>query len=96
MGGDPVQYFDEMQGPGGETRLPYRAFEAWLKTVPQELLEQKRQEADTLFRRMGITFLVYFEGGSDERLIPFDILPRILSAVEWTRLEAGAISGSRR
>ncbi|MCP4246094.1 MAG: circularly permuted type 2 ATP-grasp protein, partial [bacterium] len=95
MGQDPFSLFDEMTGPDGRVRDPYQAFEAWLKTIPTDQLQQKRQEADMLFRRMGITFLVYFEGGSDERLIPFDILPRILSAAEWGNLEAGAIQRVR-
>ena len=44
-----------------------------------------------MFRRMGITFAVYGDQESTERLIPFDIVPRILGQSEWTRLEAGLI-----
>jgi len=87
--------FDEMKDGEGAIRAPYRQFAAWLDTIPAETLALKRQEADELFRRMGITFLVYGEGGTSERLIPFDILPRILSADEWQKVEAGAIQRVR-
>src|SRR5262249_7000016 len=51
--------------------------------------EHRRREAELLFRRIGITFAVYGDADSTERLIPFDVLPRILSADEWTRLRRG-------
>ncbi len=97
---DPNQFYDEMRGLGGtqagdEIRVPYRAYANWLKGISPEVLAQKRLEADALFRRLGITFLVYFEGSAAERLIPFDILPRILSAAEWRRLEQGSIQRVR-
>ncbi|MFX5180177.1 circularly permuted type 2 ATP-grasp protein, partial [Acinetobacter baumannii] len=49
----------------------------------------RRQEAELLFRRIGITFAVYGEAESTERLIPFDVIPRILSGKEWTTMEKG-------
>lgn len=70
-------------------RAPYRGLATWLERTPAELLAQKRREADILFRRLGITFAVYGEGGDIERLIPFDIIPRVLSAEEWRFLERG-------
>ena len=87
--------FDEMREADGSVRPPYEVFEAFLREVAPEELHRKRAEADHLFRRMGITFLVYFEGGSAERLIPFDILPRILARVEWHRLERGCVQRVR-
>jgi uncharacterized circularly permuted ATP-grasp superfamily protein len=83
--------FDEMHAADGSIRRPYEVFEEYLRSFPPEQLQMKRAEADHLFRRMGITFLVYFEGGSAERLIPFDILPRILARREWQRLEQGCV-----
>jgi uncharacterized circularly permuted ATP-grasp superfamily protein len=83
--------FDEMHAADGSIRRPYEVFEEYLRSFPPEQLQKKRAEADHLFRRMGITFLVYFEGGSAERLIPFDILPRILARREWQRLEQGCV-----
>jgi uncharacterized circularly permuted ATP-grasp superfamily protein len=84
-----VAAFDEMNGFGGEVRPPYRAFAEWLGVQHMDALRQKATEADVLFRRSGITFAVYGEQAAAERLIPFDIFPRILSAEEWRKLEFG-------
>src|SRR6201991_4835759 len=81
--------FDEMNGPGGELRAAYQELSRWLKETPPDALEYRRQEAELLFRRIGITFAVYGEAASTERLIPFDVIPRILSGPEWTALETG-------
>ena len=51
--------FDEMNGPGGELRRAYSELSRWLKETPPEALEYRRQEAELLFRRIGITFAVY-------------------------------------
>nr|WP_304439096.1 circularly permuted type 2 ATP-grasp protein [Microbulbifer sp. Q7] len=67
----------------------YRAYLQWLENTPDATLEQKRREADTLFRRFGITFNVYGEEEGTERLIPFDLIPRIIPASEWAHLELG-------
>jgi uncharacterized circularly permuted ATP-grasp superfamily protein len=77
--------------PGSGTRSAYARIARWLDSLPLDLLEQRRHEAEALFRRIGITFLVHGEGGGTERLIPFDILPRIFTAREWDRIEAGCI-----
>lgn len=81
--------FDEMHDENLLCRPAYRRLEKWLRSAPPELLAQRRQEAELLFRRIGITFAVYGEQEAEERLIPFDIIPRILSAAEWKRLAAG-------
>ena len=81
--------FDEMNGFGGGVREPYRAVAEWLETQKIDDLKKKRTEAEALFRRTGITFAVYGDGQAAERLIPFDIVPRIISASEWRRLAAG-------
>ena len=73
----------------------YTAYQAWLSTIPHHQLESKRQEAELLFRRVGITFNVYGEADGAERLIPFDVIPRIISAKEWSQLSAGAIQRVR-
>ncbi|MEQ1668298.1 MAG: circularly permuted type 2 ATP-grasp protein, partial [Sulfuriferula sp.] len=57
--------------------------------LPLEALAQKQREAEMLFRRLGITFAVYGEAAGAERLIPFDIVPRVFGAKEWARLEQG-------
>ena len=58
----------------------YELIRRWIAETPAEALSLKRREAELLFRRIGITFAVYNEGGDPERLIPFDIIPRILDA----------------
>ena len=82
--------FDEM-GAAGTCRAPYRLIQDWMASVPAETLELKRREAEFIFRRTGITFAVYSDGGDTERLIPFDIIPRVLAQSEWRFLSRGLI-----
>ena len=88
-----MQAFDEMGGD--PIRSPYTALADWLAATPAPVFELKRQEAAALFRRIGITFAVYGEGGDPERLIPFDIMPRVLDAAEWRHLEQGLVQRVR-
>jgi uncharacterized circularly permuted ATP-grasp superfamily protein len=81
--------FDEMSGADGQVRPAYRELAAWLSDVRPDVLDFRRREAEILFRRIGITFAVYGEAQAQERLIPFDVLPRILSMTEWQTLQRG-------
>jgi uncharacterized circularly permuted ATP-grasp superfamily protein len=81
--------FDEMRGHDGNPRHAYRELSRWLGELPPDVLDYRRREAEVLFRRIGITFAVYGEADAQERLIPFDVLPRILAAAEWDILRAG-------
>jgi uncharacterized circularly permuted ATP-grasp superfamily protein len=84
-----VAAFDEMRPADGEIRAPYAGYDAWLKQQePRQLIDNAR-DAEEVFRRTGITFAVYGEQEAAERLIPFDIVPRILSGREWRRLAQG-------
>ncbi|TVQ54703.1 MAG: circularly permuted type 2 ATP-grasp protein [Rhodobacteraceae bacterium] len=83
-----------MRGADG-TRPPYREIERWLDALGPEALALKRDEAETLFRRIGITFAVYGEGGDPERLIPFDLIPRVFSATEWRTLSRGIVQRAK-
>ncbi|MFZ4122422.1 MAG: circularly permuted type 2 ATP-grasp protein [Caulobacterales bacterium] len=83
--------FDEMYSSEGAVRGPYAAVKRWLDATPKDVLGAKRAEAEAMFRRVGITFAVYGEGGDPERLIPFDIVPRIIDAEEWAFLERGLV-----
>jgi uncharacterized circularly permuted ATP-grasp superfamily protein len=76
---------------GTEPRQAYAALKAWLDETPDAYLQTRRAQAELFFRRIGITFAVYGDAQADERLIPFDIIPRILSAQEWTGLERGLV-----
>jgi uncharacterized circularly permuted ATP-grasp superfamily protein len=80
--------FDET-GPPGECLPQYELIKRWLDETPRDAVDLKRREAELLFRRIGITFAVYGEADAQERLIPFDVLPRILAAAEWDILRAG-------
>ena len=81
-------YFNEMY-QGDAVRAPYRGLDAWADEMPCELRSLKQSEAEALFRRIGITFAVYGEGGDPDRLIPFDMFPRAFSADEWRKLDRG-------
>jgi uncharacterized circularly permuted ATP-grasp superfamily protein len=83
--------FDEMTTDAGAPRALYRRIAEWLEKSPPGLLDSRRQQAEMLFRRIGITFAVYGDKEAAERLIPFDIVPRLLGRDEWGRLEAGLI-----
>jgi uncharacterized circularly permuted ATP-grasp superfamily protein len=81
--------FDEMGFVSGETRPLYQEIARWLDETPPELLASRRAQAEYMFRRIGITFGVYGDKDAAERLIPFDIVPRLISQAEWRKLEAG-------
>jgi uncharacterized circularly permuted ATP-grasp superfamily protein len=81
--------FDEMKGTDGQVRPAYTELSNWLGQVPADVLDFRRKEAELLFRRIGITFAVYGEADAQERLIPFDVIPRILSSGEWKTLSKG-------
>lgn len=81
--------FNEMHSTAGQVREQYQNVAAQLFSLPQEVLTHKQREAEMLFRRLGITFSVYGEGSDAERLIPFDVIPRIFGASEWALLERG-------
>ena len=72
-------------------RAPYHHIDEWLRKTDQAVFASKREEADLIFRRVGITFNVYGDHAGTERLIPFDIIPRVLAADEWARLAAGLV-----
>ena len=81
--------YDEMYGEDQEVRPHYESLARWLKETPADVIARKREEADLAFHRVGITFTVYGEDAGKERLIPFDLLPRIIPAHEWKVMEAG-------
>lgn len=85
-------YLDAAEGTAaGTVREHYADFANWLKEQSAATLASKRAEADLLFRRVGITFAVYGNEAGTERLIPFDMIPRIIPANEWSRLQAGLV-----
>lgn len=85
--------FDEMQASAGVVRSHYQNYEHWLAKQTQDVMRSRREEAEMIFRRVGITFAVYGakdeDGSGTERLIPFDLIPRVIPAHEWIELEKG-------
>ena len=87
--GDQPTNFDEMRDADGSVRPAYADYCKWYDEQEPANLKRKNSEADESFRRTGITFNVYGEDEAEERLIPFDMVPRIITAGEWRRLTRG-------
>jgi uncharacterized circularly permuted ATP-grasp superfamily protein len=85
--------FDEMQATPTAVREHYRGYEQWLNQQPRDVMKSRREEAEMIFRRVGITFAVYGakdeDGSGTERLIPFDLIPRVIPAHEWEEMQRG-------
>ena len=72
-----------------QPRLPYKTYHDWYASQDTAHLIRKTQDAENIFRKTGITFAVYGHADSSEKLIPFDIIPRIIAAREWRKLAQG-------
>ena len=81
--------FDEMWSDGSSIRRPYRNIKTWLDGEDWNSLETKRRDANEIFRLTGITFNVYGSEDGEERLIPFDIVPRVITSNEWNKICKG-------
>ena len=81
--------FDEMLAPDGSVRPAYASYRGWYDEQDRDWLRRQNEEAEIFFRRTGITFNVYGEDAGEERLIPFDMIPRIITATEWRKLSRG-------
>ena len=85
--------FDEMQATATSVRDHYLGYEQWLSQQPRDVMKSRREEAEMIFRRVGITFAVYGakdeDGSGTERLIPFDLIPRVIPAHEWDEMQRG-------
>ncbi len=87
----PYEFFSA----GKQIRDHYKIYDEWLARQPGDMMAKRREEAELIFRRVGITFAVYGakdeDGAGTERLIPFDLIPRIIPAHEWATLEKGLV-----
>jgi uncharacterized circularly permuted ATP-grasp superfamily protein len=99
-GGVQMQFQGQSQGGRSQfqaqgVRPHYKGYAQWLARQSEESLRARREEAEMIFRRVGITFAVYGakdeDGAGTERLIPFDLIPRIIPAAEWATLERGLV-----
>lgn len=87
--------YNEMFADDGAVRAPYEKVAEWINAAGVDVLKLRQGEAEAIFRKIGITFAVYGEGGDPERLIPFDLIPRVFGASEWRRLSRGIKQRSR-
>jgi uncharacterized circularly permuted ATP-grasp superfamily protein len=87
--------YDEMHATPEQVREHYQAYADWLAQQPEASMAARRAEAEMIFRRVGITFAVYGakdeDGAGTERLIPFDLIPRVIPSAEWKRMEQGLV-----
>ena len=87
----PYEFFSK----GKQIRDHYKIYDEWLARQPGDMMAKRREEAELIFRRVGITFAVYGakdeDGSGTERLIPFDLIPRIIPAHEWASMEKGLV-----
>ncbi len=83
--------FDEMFDAEGTVRPHYRALLEAFQNMPEQELRRRKQSADLSFLTQGITFTVYGRGEGTERIFPYDLLPRIVTAAEWAHIEKGLI-----
>ena len=74
-----------------KVRKFYNQIYDWAKSLPENVIVKKKNEAENLFKKIGITFSVYNNFDSTERLIPFDMFPRIISSIEWKKIKKGVI-----
>jgi uncharacterized circularly permuted ATP-grasp superfamily protein len=86
---DTPRFFDELAGTGDTARSPYADYATWFEQESIPDLRKKAAQAENFFRRTGITFNVYGAQDADERLIPFDVVPRVISNREWQKLTRG-------
>ena len=83
--------FNEITGFGDTPRPGLDAVCGWLNSTPPEELARRQQSAENTFRQLGITFAVYGDSDAGERIIPFDIVPRVFLHDEWARLSEGLV-----
>ena len=89
MTSTPAPKYDEMFNADGSVRPAYADYKEWFDDQDSNWLKRQDAEAERFFRRVGITFNVYGEDDAEERLIPFDMIPRIITAREWRKLTRG-------
>jgi len=88
---DAGEFFDEMYAADGGVRPHYRRLSERLGSLSVEEFDRRRAAVDLAFLRRGVTFTVYNDAEGTERIFPFDLIPRIIPAQEWSRIEAGLV-----
>ena len=80
--------FNEVVNNSG-VRPPYNKVFNWAEALPKNIILKKQIQAENLFKKIGVTFSVYNNYDVSERLIPFDMFPRILTSLEWMKIQKG-------
>ena len=88
---DPSGFYDEMATPDRAARAHYHRFRQLFDQLKPEDFAHKREAVDLAFMRQGVTFNVYGDSAGMEKIFPFDLLPRIIPAAEWEKIERGLI-----
>jgi uncharacterized circularly permuted ATP-grasp superfamily protein len=88
-GYDSQSFFDEMFDEAGKPRSHYRKLYAWLRRQSGEDMTGLQQQADLSLLNQGVTFTVYSDARGTEKIFPFDLVPRLITAGAWRHLEAG-------
>ena len=86
---DPEEFFDEMFASAGAPRAAAHALTQVIDALPPGEIQRRQQSAERALMPMGITFNVYGDDAGTERIFPFDLIPRIVSAAEWRTIERG-------
>lgn len=81
--------WDEMYNENAEFRSQYEGFIKYLENTSADKLTKKEDLSKQLFMSQGVTFTVYNDNEGIEKIFPFDIVPRIITAKEWTKIESG-------
>ena len=88
------EFFDELFGENGAPRASARTLVNNIESLPEGELINRQRAAERALLQMGITFNVYGESAGTEKIFPFDLVPRILPAAEWSRIDRGRLSGT--
>jgi uncharacterized circularly permuted ATP-grasp superfamily protein len=88
---DTGSFFDEMFEANGSVRPGYESFKNRVEQLTKQELTNRHHSAERTLMSMGITFNVYSEGEGTERIMPIDIVPRIVNGQDWNALEKGLI-----
>src|SRR6266705_5454142 len=83
------EFFDEVFGENGQPRASARTLVNNIENLPEGELLNRQRAAERALLHMGITFNVYGERAGVEKIFPFDLVPRIVPAAEWSRIERG-------
>ena len=86
---DTAGFYDELFNPNGSPRPQAQLLINTIESLSDGQLLRYQHAADRLLLQMGITFNVYADSAGTERIFPFDLIPRIVTAPEWQRIDLG-------